>query len=279
MPEIFDVANHFDDISITDGYTGAYLFKAQLSTFLDASPDGSVAQRRVMSTAPGIVIPARRAISAFGEDWLVGAANVDGIYGQVIRQSFWTKKVSDTFSKLTPGEAALGAAGTTLFGHRSYLKDTVNGVSDAEYDPFWEIYFSPTESVDKGHFLRAGGKHFRVRSSHLEIDGLTSAACDELDAGEYLALTFTAPGAYDPVADTYTGSTVSTTGLLFDRYKWYDQQTEADLKSMSGDMNIVVAKSAITPAVGHQVTIAGRDWQLLAVTSDLDSWACHIRRA
>ena len=279
MVDIYAVATHFDDIAISDAYTDQPLFYAQLSTFLDASPDGSVAQRRVMSAAPGITLPVRRAIKAFGESWLVGAANVDGIYGEVIRQSFWTKKVSDTFNKLTPGEAALNLAGMSLLGHRSYLKDTVNGVTDAEYDPFWELFFVPYEEVKKGDFLRAGSTYYRVRSAHLEIDGLTNAACDELDQGASVSVTLHTAGVYDPVNDVYSGTTATVTALTFDRYKWYDQQTEADLKSMSGDMNLFIAVSSATPVVGDKVSIAAREWSVLAVTADSDAWACHIRRA
>ena len=279
MPNLFDVANHFDDIAVTDGYTGASLFKAQFSTFNGASPDGSTSQRRVISMAPGLTLPLRGAITALEETSLVGLGTKDGIYGEAIRQSFWTKRITDTFEKLTPGEAALGTAGTSLYGHKSYLKDTVNSVTNSEYDPFWEIYFTPYENVSKGDFLKVGALYYRVRSAHLGVSGFTVAASDELDAGARVSVTFTGTGAYDPVSDTYATGTTTVYGLMLDRYKWYEQLTPADRQSLAGDMTLTVAISSITPVIGKDLTISSKPWKILNITAFSDAWELHIRRA
>lgn len=279
MATLFDVARHFDDIQVYDAYTSAPLFKGQFSSFMEASPDGSTAQRRTMSLSPELVIPARRVITTIDGSWIVGYGNVDGFKGQAIRQTFWTKKVTDVFYILTPGQAALQSAGTLAYGHKDYLKEVVNGVSDAEYDPFWDIYFATTEPVAKGTFMRVGSTMYRVRSARVGVEGMTGTSSDQLDAGAEVSVTFNLTGAYNPVTDTYGAGSVTTTGIYFDRYKFYEQLTEADAKSMSGDMNLVVATSAVTPVVGRTVTISGRAWTILAVTAEQDAWALHIRRA
>jgi hypothetical protein len=279
MPSLFDVARHFDDIQIANAYTAAVLFKGQFSSFMEASPDGSTAQRRTMSLSPELVIPSRRVITTIDGNWIVGYGNIDGFDGQAIRQSFWIKKATDTFYILTPGEAALASAGVLAYGHKDYLKDTVNGITDAEYDPFWDIYFSTTEPIVKGSFLRAGSTLYRVRTTRIGIEGLTAAASDQLDTGCEVSVTFNLTGAYSPVTDSYAAGSVATTGIYFDRHQYYNQWTEADLKTMSGDRNLVVASSAVTPTVGKTLTISGRVWTILAATLDIDGWMLHIRRA
>lgn len=278
MPDLVLVASHFDDISVTDAYTAAALFKAQFSTFNEAGPDGSTAQRRVMSVAPGVTMPARGVITALEETMLVGFGTKDGIYDQAIRQTFWTKRVTDIFKKVTPGEAALGSTGVTVLGHKAFLKDTVNASTNSEYDPMWEIFFAPYEAVVKGDFFKVGTTYYRVRGSHLDVSGFTNAASDELDANSRVSISFTDIGAYNPVTDAFNAGSSTAYGIFFDRYKLYDQLTPADRTNMAGDMTIIVAKSSITPVVGRTCTIDSRSWVILSVTSNSDAWELHVRK-
>jgi len=278
MPSLFDVSNHFDDIPVTDTYTGAYLFNAQVSTFLGASPEGSTSKKRVFSLAPALVPPVRGVVTALGESYVLGTSIVDGIYGQVIRQSIWSRMVTDYFEILTPAQAALVSAGTMAYGHKSYLKDTVNGISDSEYDPFWEIFFANSEPMTKGTFLKVGITYFRVRSAHVDQAGFTDALSDELDAGSKVSVTFAQTGAYDPVADSYGAGSVTTPGFMFDRYKSYEFLTATDRLNHAGDMTVVVAASAVTPVIGRNITVGGRDWTILNSTAEQDAWSLHVRR-
>lgn len=277
MPSIFDVAKHFDDEQVYDAYTLAPLWKAQVSSFLEAAPDGSTAKRRTMSLAPGLAIPARQVIKLVEGNWVVGNGNTDSFYNQAIRQSFWLKKATDLFEILTPANAALAIAGVFAYGHRSYLKDTVNVISDSEYDPFWEIYFSTSETVQPGYFLKSGVDYYRVRSAKVAEEGMINAASDSLDAGARVAATFTRTSAYNPITDTYSAATVNTFGILFDRYKDYELKTEADRLNLAGDRTLVIGVSGVP--VGAAATINSEAWKVLNVTPELDGWALHIRKA
>jgi hypothetical protein len=279
MPSLFDVANHFDDIQVYDAYTSAPLFKAQTSTFLGASPDGSVANKRVFSLAPALGLPARGAVTAIGESYILGTGILDGFAGASIRRSVWTRMVTDTFSLLTPAQAVLASAGVDAFGHKTYLKDTVNGVSDAEYDPFWEIFFAKGEPIAKGTFLKTPSAYYRVRSSYVDDAGFIVASSDELDPTSRVSVVFPQQGAYDPVTDSYASTVVNTFGFLLDRYKLYDMLSKADATNSAGDMTLVVAASAVTPVVGRRLTIGTQSWAILTATPEQDAWALHIRRA
>jgi hypothetical protein len=278
MPSIFDCANHFDDIAATDGYTGAALFKVQTSTFLGASPDGSVSQKRIFSMAPALTMPARGCVVALGERYIAGSSILDGIYGQAIRRSYWAKMVTDLFEVLTPAQACLGTAGVTAYGRRDYLKDLVNSVTDSEYDPLWEIFFTPSEPALKGSFLKVGTTFYRIRSIHLDEAGFQNAASDEIDPGARVSAVFDQTGAYNPITDSYAAGSLTTTAFLVDRYKVYDLLSSADKLNLAGDMTLVVAASAVTPTIGRNVTIAGQSWQVLNTTPEQDAWALHVRR-
>lgn len=279
MPSLYDVANHFDDIQVYDAYTAAPLFKAQTSTFLGASPDGSVANKRVFSLDPDLALPARRAVTALGEVYILGTGILDGFTGAAIRRSVWTRMVTDTFALLTPAQAVLATSGVSALGHKTYLKDTVNGVSDAEYDPFWEIFFAQGEPISKGTFLKTPTAYYRVRSSYVDDAGFIVASSDQLDAADRVAVSFPYQGAYDPITDSYASATINTFGFLLDRYKLYDLLSKADATNSAGDMTLVVAASAITPVVGRKVMIGSQSWTILTATPEQDAWALHIRRA
>lgn len=275
MPDFTAVAAHFDNTTTRDAYTGVVLFKAQFNTFDESAADGSVVKKRTMSTRPGIAMPARRVIEFVGEQWIVGDGNTDDFFDTPTRSAYWMKKATDLALMLTPGEAVLNSPGTQIYIHRQYLKDTVNGMSDGEYDPFWSIFVSVTEPVTKGMWFRAAGLLYRVRSTHLELNGLTLAASDELDSGAEVSVSGNT-GTLDLVTQTWSGGPAVHPGIMLDSYKLYELHTDMDPKYHSGDMTLVVATNDFV--VGTPLTIDGQQWSVLAKTQEMDAWNLHIRR-
>lgn len=275
MPELVDVASHFDDVSINDAYTGTFAFYGQFSSFDESSPDGSVTKKRSLSVRPGTVIPTRQAISFFDEKWLVGDGNTDALQNTAVRKAYWMKKSTGLYTRLTPGQVCSGAAGVTMHGSIGYLKDTVNGVTDTEYDPFWDLYTALGEGTVKGQFFKLGTDFFRVRGVHNEASGFTLAQCDAIEPGNVTSVTLASVGAYDPVTDTYAGSSSVVTGILLEPSKFYRYATKADDKYNSGDMTLIVPS---TVTVNSTLTISGATWRVLDVQAELDAYALHIRK-
>lgn len=276
MPELFDIAKHFDDTPVYDAYTGDFVFNGQFSTFNASTSDGSVNKRRVLSLAPDLEIPPRRALTFYDEQWIVGDGSVDAIYSRPIRRSYWMKRVTDSFTLLTPAQACLGSAGTVIQGYRRYLKDGVNMNTSSEYDPFWEIYTVPIEGVAKGSILRVGSTVYRARSSFRAVDGLQLALSDQLDR-DVQSLVFYNE-TYNPVTDSKTHTTTTVPGLQLDAYQLWVRNTQADPKNLAGDTSLLVAKSSLTPIAGQVFTISSVKWQVLTVVSELDAWLIHARR-
>ena len=272
-----NVARYYDTCPVYDGYTGAYLFKVQPSTFLESSVEGSTSARRVISLAPELTPPAHSIILILGELTLLGAGNLDEWKGSAIRRAYWTKKVTGSFSILTPAEAVLGQPGMAVYGQRQYLKDTVNLPTESEYDPFWDFYFSASLPQLKGKFIRGATSLYRVRSDRNDVDGFLTAASDELELDPY-PITFTSDGVYNPVTDSYTPSTLVVPGLMIEYYKVFERLTQADIAYQAGDMILIVAKSSTTPVANQKFVAQGTTWRILNVYTEQDAWSCHVRR-
>lgn len=275
MPSIFDVASHYDDVVLTDAYSGATLFSGQFSSFIESAPDGSTTQKRTLSLAPALTIPTRRCISYQGETWIVGDGNVDMIYNTPTRRAYWMKKSFGLFTRLTPLQTLNGSAGTASHASLKYLKDTVNGVSDSAYDPQWSINIAQNETVNKGDYLKQGSTYYRVRVSYVDGSGFLLAVCDQLDSNCFVTVTKTSTGAYNPVTDTYTSSSTSVSALMMEPYKLYSYFTEADPRFTAGDKTLVTAAALV---VGATVTINSESWKVQACYAETDAFASHIRR-
>lgn len=275
-----NAARYFDNDTVTDGYTGAVLFKAQFSSFDGASPDGSFNRRRTVSVAPGIAPAPRRVVSVQGTRWVMGELVIDSFKDRAIRQTSAAKEVTDLFSLLTPAQAALKSPGTTLYGHRQYFKDTVNSLTDSNYDPQYEVFFAITESLKAGYFLKSANQYLHIRSLQFANEGFWVAVSDELALSPASDAEVTAAfaGTYDPLTET-AGTGVTTTGVMLDMYKLYNFNTEADPRNQAGDMSLIVAKSAVTPSDNQIITIGGVKWRNIRFTSYHDAWNVQIRRA
>jgi hypothetical protein len=270
-------ARRFDTCPVYDAYNNALLFKAQVSTFLEASPDGSTAKRRVLSVDPSITPPTHSTINVLNELWVVGDGILDEWRGGAIRASYWMKASSGLFSLVTPGQACSGTVVAAQHGQRDYLKDTVNGVTDAQYDPFWIFHFSKNAVIAKGTLVKQGPTLYRVRTVHLSLEGFKTAQCDEIDYG-VISSTFTSTGVYNPVLDTYSAASVTVPSILLDYYKVYEFRTQASPSNLAGDMALIVAKSSVSPVVGQNVVVNSESWRIIAIVSDQDAWSLHIRR-
>lgn len=73
-----NVSRVFDKTPAYDPDTGVKLFDCQFNNYDGSHRDAHSAYRRVLSTAPGTVMPASRTVQALTETWLVGEAHYDG---------------------------------------------------------------------------------------------------------------------------------------------------------------------------------------------------------
>lgn len=278
-----NAARYFDNDSVTDGYSGVPLFKAQFSSFEESAPDGSFSRRRTVSVAPEVAPADRRVVMVQGLRWIMGELVTDGFKDKPIRKTASAKEVTDLFTLLTPGEAALRSpTGTaTAYGHMRYLKDTVNSLTESAYNPQYDVSFAITEDIQVGKFIRSARGLLHVRSVQFANEGYWTATSDELSRtpepnSAEVDVVFS--GEYDPVTEAY-GTSTSVTGILIDLYKLYDFKTQADPRNQAGDMTLIIAKSSLTPSPGQELTLTGETWKAIRYTSYADAWNLQIRRS
>lgn len=280
--KLAQAALYFDRDSVYDAYTGALLFKGQFASYDGSLPDGSFSRRRTVSVGPDVVHPARSVVTVHGEKWIVGEFIRDGFFDKPIRKTASAKAVTNLFTFLTPGQAALGATGTTTaYGQERYLKDTVNTPTTSDYSPMYEITFGPNETVPDEYFLRSPKDLYHIRTTYTALEGFTVATADLIgstDYGENKFVTAVFGGGMDPITELPAAGT-TTTGILLYAYKLYYHATEADPKNAQGDKTLIVAKSAVTPANGGPVTIDSEPYRIFGITSYHDSWNLRVRRA
>lgn len=275
MPEFADVAKHFDDITANDGYSGVAALKGQFNTHDETSVSGSTERKRTMSVAPGTVLPVRRVVEVFGERYIIGDGNTDGIFDRPVRKAYWLKR-SDTLATVRmPGELISGAPGVQMYVNQDYMKDLVNVNTDSEYDPYWRIFASISEAVPKGAFISVSGLLLRVRTSHVELSGFIEAQSDELDVGLLQTVTIPGSSTYNPVTDTYTATPTALQAIVLDAYKLYRYQTWADSKVNAGDLTLIMSSAS---PVGQNVTMNSKQYRVLAVRQELDAYAHHVAR-
>lgn len=284
--KLLAAAKYFDRDSVYDAYTGLLLFKGQFASYDGSQPDGSFSRRRTVSVAPNVVHPARSVVQVHGEKWIVGEFITDGFFDAPIRKTASAKQVTDLFTFLTPGQAALGVTTATpalvsAYGQERYLKDTVNTPTTSDYSPQYEITFGPNEVVPDEYFLRSPNDLYHIRTTYRALEGFTVATADLIgatDYGENKYVTAVFGGGIDPITELPAAGT-TTTGILLYAYKLYFHATEADPKNNQGDKTLIVAKSAVTPVNGAPVTIDSEAYRIFGITSYHDSWNLRVRRA
>lgn len=276
--DLADVSTYFDDDPVYDGYTGALLFNAQVSSFDDSHSDGATSRRRVLSLAPGYAMPTRRAVQLYGDNWIVGTGTPDGFYGSVVRQHFGMKLATDLLTLLTPGQVLANAAGTQAWVHKFYFKDALDSIDNAEIDTFWNIFIAPGEPASKGSFFKdAGGRLYRVRNDYLPVEGLRVCQSDTLDVGALRSVTWQT-GAYDPINDVVAAGSTVVQAVALETPKFYRFRELSDPALQKGDMAVFVP-TTVTPKQGDIFAMAGVNWRAVTVQAEMDVWAIHARRA
>lgn len=278
--DISAAAAYFDDTLCTDAYTPTKKFYAQWDLFDDAKRDGPTTVRRVLSTAPAVVMPVRGAISVAGVCWLVGSAHDDHFSGSVIRRKYNVHLSSGLGIQRTVAETLSGATGYFLHAARVWIKSSKEIDESSNLFSLYDVFVAPSETVAIGNILTVAGQRHWVRNSYPGETGLTILECDELPISCLQTISYRAQ-TYLPISDTRTATTTAAQCL---RVRWQNAFEYADAGSKkyeTSDSVGFVLKSAV-PAAKAGDTLVAPDgaWNVLEAQSfDASTWHLHLRRA
>lgn len=274
-----NASRYFDTCPVYDGYSGAMLFRVQASTFMEAASEGSVSVRRTISLAPELIVPTHSVVMLLGETYVLGEVNSDEWSGDAIRKTCWTRKVSDYFRVTTPNETLTGLSGFSLYGQKRQAKE-VSLLDSSKMESYWEASLAASANVVARNILKSGTTYYRVRNTYLDVDGFLTCALDQLQY-EPLSVSVETGKVYNPVTDSYTGTSSTVQALPLDYKIAFSKQTQADFAVESGDVCLLLP-AGTSPSTGLKLTISTGEltgsWRVLNIVKELDAWNVHVRR-
>lgn len=278
MSRLLKSAVKFDKTPCQDAYTGSFSFNGQLKAWPETIRDSEVAQRRVLSCAPGIVIPARRAINAMGEVYVLGHAHQDTFKGQPIRVGYTASLVDGLATVSSLGNTCLGITDMSAFAGKAWVKNSAYTQQDSHLNPTHQVFFSTSEVIPLESVITLNGIMLLARAKFEAPSGLQIVSADEVQSPNVETGTFEV-ASFDPVTNTRTSGSITVKVL---RLRWqslfsYGQNSSPSFQA--GDMVVVVPKVTVTPVVNSTFVLSDGRWTILSIVGHSDSWVCRVQRA
>jgi hypothetical protein len=274
-------ARFFDRTLFKDAFVPTTTFRGQFDLYDDSKRDGITVARRVLSVAPDVAIPARRVVVAEGENWIVGAVQLDHYNGAPVRAKYVIQRANGAATIRTVAQA-LSAGGTATYASRLWVKDVKEVDVSSLLNPFYNVYLPSPEALVVGQLIELSGRQHLVRGFYPSAAGLLVAEAAELPlsaiaVGTYKAMTL------DVVADDRTLSSSTALNLLKLRFQdLFAYREQAQPTFREGDVRALIRKADVpTAKVNDLLNFGGEDWEILTV-SDEDAglcWGLHLRHA
>lgn len=271
-------AQYFDKVVCYDTFNPASYIMGQLDLFDDSRRDGPTVVRRILSTAPGIAIPARRTLTIDDEQWIVGMKETDSFRGSPIRDKHVLHRAQGPCTLASIAQA-LTTGGATSYASRMWVKDMKELATSSKLESFYNIYLSTYDTVPTESLIILGGKAHFIRNTLTSAAGFQIAEGDEVDAAAIVSGTFT-PRTFSPATDGYTDGTPITLNVLRLRFQdGYAYAAESSIKFVDGDIRAFIAKSLTpTPKVSDTLTLPDGPWRVISSTDQGTSYSLHLRR-
>jgi hypothetical protein len=279
---LVDAAAYFDRTVCTDAYTLGSPFNGQLNVFDDSARDGTTVLRRVLSVADGTPIPARRAIQAHGQFYIIGADHIDSFNGAVIRRKYVCHRADGLAVAASADQALRALAGTSMYAGRVWVKDMKELETSSRLSAFMSIFVASTETVGVGDFVSLSGRWHLVRNVFLGAAGFLTLESDQLaaDCLGTAAYSARAGNVYDAVNDVIDGATATVPVMV---HRWQDDffyRLMTSAKFEVGDVVARVSKTNVPTALaGDTFVFAGDHYNVVSVRDDgRGAWTLHARR-
>lgn len=273
--KLSQIVHRFNDTLATDAY-GTDTFMCQFEPLSFSKIDGVAIKKRQITVTPDVAVPTRGAITIDGQVYLVGHGAPDYFKGEAIRVTLIIQGADALANLTTIANALVDAAPTQAYAALVFSKYMPEANDNSKYPPQYQVFLAGSESAPSDSLIQMDTRWFLVKQSYLSTSGLRVALANELELPTFETISFGSQ-TYDPLTDTYTGSTSSVKIL---RVKWSEHFTYLSLGSATyqrGDMQVFVPK-AVTPKVSDTLTLSDGVWRILAVQNE-STWSCHVRRA
>lgn len=273
------VANRFNRAEVRDAYTGDLICYGQLGLYDDSKRDSETAERRVLSLAPDIDLPTRRVVAINGVKYIIGHANPDVFDRGPIRVGYVLHETTDLVQVRTLAEVCLGQTGFTAWSARAWVKNAAYIDHTSALAVQHHLHFGVNEPVGLNYVVKFDGNLHLVRQLTKGPAGTLMTFVEEMEVDGVDVASITT-GSWDVAADAIVGTTTNIPVL---RVRWqslFQYLNKSAPTFGPEDVQFVIAKSSITPAVGSKMTIGSHLWQIASIIDEGTVWLCRgVRHA
>jgi hypothetical protein len=279
MMTLYEAAKFFDAEVFEDVFDDRVRFSGQFLPFPDSRNSGPSTRRRILETAPGVILPAKgtfREINS-GEVFIAAGATYDSFHGRNIRAKRPVTTAVGMYSYGTPGQILANTpAGSDLYLDLNYIRRFIHE-DQATYDSGYELVFHSSYIVNRDYVVTNGTKYYQaMQDSHVEHSGFEICEAVELYNPKITA-TISAQGTtYNATTDTYTQTSYSNVPIfIVNGILEYHHEALGFVPIEAGDKTISVLKSAVPSlGVGSKVN----SYKVISVSDKGTYWLCHGRR-
>lgn len=271
-----NVAKLFDRLTLADAYNPATTLMGQFDLFDDSKRDGMTIERRILSVAPEVSMPARRTLIADGITWLVGDSQRDYYKSEPIRSKHVLHQATELASVKTFAEAIQSAAGYQAWAARLWVKSSKEIDISSDLTNVYDIYFARGEPILEASLIRMDSRWHLVRTIYPSSAGFLVALTDELPEPVVTSVTLKSR-TYNPTADTYTETSKTVTVIRIRWQSFFRYPVRAADKYKAGDVVLIIRKADGSTKAGDKLTVAGETMLVVSVDEDGTNWVVHLR--
>lgn len=269
------VSKFFDKTKAVDAYNSRYSFKCQVEPLDMYRTEGTRIKIRNMSTAPEVVIPARRVIKIDDQAYIVSDSSLDHWSGEAIRSRYVLQGADHVVEIRTIAQVLEDVPGVQAVASIDFNKYGTDERDSSRYHPQYHIYFGK-EAVEEDYVVHTTSSNYLVKNSYLTPAGIVDALANELD-DPVVQVTVSTGRSYNPVTDSYTATTASVRAVLVRWQEYFEYLTQGSTKYERGDAQLFVLP-AVQAKAGDIVSIGSEDFKVLSYLDKGGYRSLHIRR-
>lgn len=259
--DLHRVSRKFDHSLFVDYFNVGTSFYGQVNPYTEGVRSAAPTRRRILSTAPGVIIPSSRLVTTNGHSYIVGSQSPDYHRGTVIRNKYALAPVDSFFSVKTLPQFLSGAVGTANVGTMLYLADVVVTTFDRYFRvPKYELFFS-TAHVFSHTCLFTNGSELFLTVTESGVDGVGINMIEAIDVSPSASrnVTVSCISSRDLVSEVVTPVTYNNVPALVVYARYSFEFLSGDNKEIEPGDNIAwLPKSVVVVPPKEGSTVDGK---------------------
>lgn len=277
MMTLAQASTYFDRTPALDPDNDVVRFLCQIGPYDDSRRDAGGAYRRILSVASGTPMPAKRAIRVFGQVWLIGARQTDGL-DDPHRDKYVLQPSEHKVSISRLPRFLSGTVAAACWASVEWAKDARELEASSNLPQTYYAYLPRGTDVRVQDVLWFSGSAFLVAATHEQPSGYTLANCSRLE--QVLPEVATLTGrTYQPAQGSFLDSPAVNVSSL--RVRWrslYLYGSQDDARYQEGDYSVVLPPATVLDTA-TRLDLAGRLWQVISSEMLAGALVAHVRPA